>query len=111
MIRTSTVLAHYDETKPLLLSVDASPYGTGAVLAQKDELGREVPIAFASQTLGVKKNYSQFDKEGLAVVYGISHFHQYITGRQVTIITDHQPVLGILKEKKQVPQVLSPRMM
>lgn len=111
LIQSSTVLAHYDETKPLLLSVEASPYGVSAVLAQKDELGREAPIAFALRTLGAaEKNYSQLDKEGLAVIYGVSHFHKYIAGRHVTVLIDHQPLLGILGEKKQVPQVLSPRM-
>ncbi|XP_037505582.1 uncharacterized protein K02A2.6-like [Rhipicephalus sanguineus] len=77
----------------------------------KDAFGREAAIAFASRTLGTaEKNYSQLDKEGLAVVYGISHFHQYVAGRHVTVLTDHQPLLGIMGEKKQIPQVLSPRM-
>ncbi|XP_037505852.1 uncharacterized protein K02A2.6-like [Rhipicephalus sanguineus] len=111
MIRSSTILAHYDEKRPLILSVDASPYGIGAILAQKDAFGREAPIGFASRTLGTaEKNYSQLDKEGLAVVYGVSHFHQYVAGRHVTVLTDHQLLLGIMGEKKQIPQILSPRM-
>ncbi|XP_037528475.1 uncharacterized protein LOC119405707 [Rhipicephalus sanguineus] len=111
MIRSSTVLAHYDEKRPLILSVDASPYGIGAILAQKAAFGREAPVAFASRTLGTaEKNYSQLVKEGLAVVYGVSHFHQYVAGRHVTVLPDHQPLLGIMGEKKQIPQILSPRM-
>lgn len=111
MIRSRTVLWHYNEAKSLLLSVDASPYGVRAVLAQEDDLGREAPIAFASRTLGsAEKNYSYLDKEGLAIVYGVSHFQKYITGWQVTIITDHQSLIGIMGEKKQVQSVPSPRM-
>ncbi|XP_037528183.1 uncharacterized protein LOC119405417 [Rhipicephalus sanguineus] len=111
LIRDSTVLAHYDERKPLLLSCDASPYGVGAVLSQVDESGAEAPIAFASRTLGkAERNYAQLDREGLAVVFGVDHFQKYITGRHVTITTDHQPLLSILGPKKPLPQVLSPRM-
>lgn len=106
-----TVLAHYDESKPLLISCDASPYGVGAVLAQLDSQGREAPIAFASRTLGsAERNYAQLDREGLAVVFAATHFHKYIVGREVTFLTDHQPLLGILGPRKPVPEMLSPRM-
>lgn len=112
LILQRTTLVHYDESRPLLLSCDASPYGVGAVLAQLDSAGREAPIAFASRTLGdAERNYSQLDKEGLAIIYGAIHFHQYIAGRHIIIATDHQPLLGILGPQKPVPQVLSPRMM
>nr|XP_054932255.1 uncharacterized protein K02A2.6-like [Dermacentor andersoni] len=106
-----TVLSHYDETKPLLISCDASPYGVGAVLAQLDSQGREAPIAIASRTLGAaERNYAQLDREGLAVVFAATHFHKYIVGREVTFVTDHQPLLGILGPRKPVPEMLSPRM-
>lgn len=111
LVLQKTVLAHYDSSKPLILSCDASPYGIGAVLAQKDSQGREAPIAFASRTLGpAERNYSQLDREGLAVVFGAIHFHQYLAGRHVIIYTDHQPLLGLLSPGKPVPAVVSPRM-
>ncbi|XP_064475741.1 uncharacterized protein K02A2.6-like [Ornithodoros turicata] len=111
LVNKRTVLAHYDKDKPLLLSCDASPYGLGAVLAQPDCTGQEAPITFASRTLGdAERNYSQLDREGLAVVFAITKFHSYIAGRHVKIITDHKPLLGIFGNQKPVPQVLSPRM-
>lgn len=89
LLRRRVVLRHYDETKPLLLACDASPYGVGAVLSQADDQGREAPIAFASRTLSVaERNYSQLDRGRLAIMYGAIHFHQYIAGRRVIIITD-----------------------
>lgn len=110
-ITQETVLAHYDEKKGLVVSCDASPYGVGAVLAQLDKDGNEAPIMFTSRTLGeAEKNYSQLDREGLAIVFAMQRFHRYLAGRHVTVTTDHQPLLGIMGPKAPVPAVLSPRM-
>ena len=36
--------------------------------------------------------YSQMDKEALALIFGIKKFHQFLYGRTFTIVTDHKPL-------------------
>ena len=78
LLSAESVLVHLDPELPTILSVDASPYGLGAVLAHQMPDGSERPIAFASRTRSVaERRYAQVDREALAVVFGIKKFHMY----------------------------------
>lgn len=111
MLQSAPVLAHYDARKPLVLTVDSSAFGVGAVLSHVDEQGNEHPIAYKSRKLSsAQKNYSQLDKEALAILYGVHRFHKYLFGREFVIYTDHKPLLGLLGEQKPIPPVSSARL-
>ena len=65
------VLVPYDMRK-LILACDASPIGVGTVISHVMDDGQERPIAFASRTLTKsERNYSQIEKEALAIVFRI----------------------------------------
>ncbi|XP_063634900.1 uncharacterized protein LOC134805553 [Cydia splendana] len=54
-----------------------SPYGLGAALTQRGADGVERPLCCASRTLNAAEcNYSQLDKEALAIVFGVTKHHQ-----------------------------------
>ncbi|XP_053238226.1 uncharacterized protein K02A2.6-like, partial [Podarcis raffonei] len=112
LLVSNSVLAHFDERLPVVLACDASPYGIGAVLGHQLPDGREVPVAYFSQTLNAtERNYSQIDKEGLAIVKGVKKFHDFLYGWPFTVVTDHKPLLGLFAPEKQTLQVLSPRVL
>ena len=92
LITKAPVLKYYAVNEPLVLSVDASSEGLGAVLLQNQQ-----PVAYASKPLTeCQKRYAQIEKELLAILHGCEHFHQYIYGRTVVVETDHKPLEAIV---------------
>ena len=63
----SATLAYYNRSKPVMVQMDASKYGLGAVLIQSGH-----PIAFASKTLTeVEICYVNIEREFLSVGFGL----------------------------------------
>ena len=111
MLTAPNLLVHFDESKPLMLSCDASPYGVGAVLSHvyADQLDK--PIAYASRSLNtVERKYSQLDKEALAILFGVSKFHHYLYGRHFVICSDHKPLMHTFSPSKAIPNMASARL-
>ena len=106
----SKALVHFDGTKPIVVAADSSSYGIGAVLYHR--VGdMEYPVCFSSRTLSsAEKNYSQLEKEALAMVYALRQFHFYLWGQShFTVVTDHKPLLGLFSPAKPIPPLASGR--
>ena len=108
---SKVTLTHFNSKKEVILACDASPYGVGAVLAHKFPDGSEHLVAFASRTLApAEKNYSRLDKEGLAIIFGVEKFHNFLFERQFTIFTDHKPLKHLFGEDKPIPPMALARL-
>ena len=53
--------------------------------------------------------YSQLEKEVLAIVFAVKRFHQYLFGNHFTLYSDHKPLERLLNESAPIPQMASSR--
>ena len=69
----------------------------------QDQNTRNV-IAYASRALSqVEQRYPQTEKEALAIVWGIEHFHLFLFGADFILITDHKPLQLIYNNSRSRP--------
>ena len=65
---------------------------------------------YVSRTLSpAEKNYSQLEKEALAIVFAVKKFHNFIYGRPFLIESDHRPLMFLFGDKSGIPPLASSR--
>ena len=91
LISQEASLRLYVPGKPTTLVTDASEYGIGGVLEQNG-----FPVLCVSRRLSKAEcNYSQTQKEALAIVWSVKRLHKFLFGFKFTIVTDHQALQHI----------------
>ena len=89
-LSTPPVMTLIHPTAPIYLTCDASDISVSFNLSQIID-GKERVIEFGARGLRpAEKSYSVAEKECLAIVSGVQHYHEYLNGRSFTIRTDHQ---------------------
>ncbi|XP_053691200.1 retrovirus-related Pol polyprotein from transposon 412 [Sabethes cyaneus] len=88
-------LRYYNVHEPLTVECDASCFGLGVAIFQKDGV-----VGYASRTLtNTERNYAQIEKELLAILFACVRFDQLIVGNPcVTVKTDHKPLINIFNK-------------
>lgn len=93
------ILVKYDVNKNHELHTDASKYHVGAVLLQRESSGLKSVGYFSRKLNKTEQKYGTTDKEAYAIVHGCRFFHHYLWGRRFLVVTDHQPLMNIFKQK------------
>lgn len=94
LIASAPVLRNFDPSIPIVMSVDSSIQGVGAVLLQDSR-----PVAYASKALTeCQKKWAQIEREAYAIVFGCLRFRQYIFGAKISVETDHKALETLFKK-------------
>ncbi|GBN15280.1 Retrovirus-related Pol polyprotein from transposon 17.6 [Araneus ventricosus] len=110
-ISSDRVLVPFDTELSVTLSTDSSPIGVAVALSYIIN-NVEKPVAFASRSITeAERNYSQLDRETLAIIFDVSHFINYIYGRRFVLLTDNQPLSRIFYPKTGLPKMTPARLL
>lgn len=112
ILSSRLVLHIFDYTKCTILITDASNIGIGAVLKQKetelDEDNTMVTIGYFSKKLHpYQENYSITEKECLAIIEALQHWHHYLYGNEFIIRTDHKPLKFINSHRNPNTRIMN----
>ena len=83
--------------KPFLLDTDASKFGLGAMLSQKQEDGKYHPVAYTSRSLrGSEEKYHLSKLETLALKWAVvDQFQEYLQYKPFHVKMDNNPLTYI----------------
>ena len=101
----SPVRPLYSLEKEATLTTDDSQEAIGACLTQESH-----PVIYISQQLtSAEKNYSNIEREALAIVWSVAKLKHFLLGRSFDICTDHKPLVYLFGKTSAIPTNASAR--
>ena len=98
---SSPVLALFNPNRETEISADASSFGLGAVMRQKQPNQEWQPVAYISRAMTpTEQRYAQIEKEALALTWACERFSDYLIGLTFQIRTDHKPLVPLFSSKR-----------
>ncbi len=104
-VSSSPVVQPYHLEKEVTLTTDASKGALAGVLTQDGH-----PVIYVSRSFSKEEsNYSNIEREALAVTWSVMRLKQFLLGRKFVIRTDHQPLVHLFGPKSSIPSGTSSR--
>lgn len=98
---SNPVLAIYSPVRETELHTDASKWGFGAILLQRQEDKLFHPVFyFSKRSDEYEQKLHSFEQETLAVVHALKRFRVYLHGINFKIVTDCEALKNTLKKKE-----------
>ena len=91
--------------KETTVTTDGSEKAPGGVLSQEGH-----PVIYVLRKLTpVEQNYSNIEREALAIVFVFTRLKQFLLGRRYTLQTDHKPLEYLFAPDEEMPRTASAR--
>lgn len=97
-LTSSPVMSHPDFSKPFEIHCDASPHAIGATLVQQTEQGEKVIMYISRALKKHERNYHQYEREALALVWSVTVFKPYVLGHRFKVVTDNKALIQLFKK-------------
>lgn len=88
-LEKNATLSHFGHKLPTALKTDASGKGIAGILLQRRNDEWKIVACCSRRISSAEENYGSSDKEGLAVVYSMQKFRNYLLGISFTLLTDN----------------------
>ena len=111
LIASKRVLTHYDPDLPIIIQTDACENGISGIMSHIMPNGEERPVMFLSRSLTAsERNYSQLDREALAIYWTIYKLHHFLYLKKFQLVTDCKALTSIFHPDKGIPQMTAQRL-
>ena len=99
-LQNAQILGYPNDTDPYTLTTNASLFGIGAIISQRQQWCERV-FAYASITLSkTQQNYSATKRELFATDFFTQNFKNYLLGQTFLIVTDHRALTWLYSFKE-----------
>ena len=109
LLCADTVLTPFGQSLPVGTSCGASNVGIGAVLFHRMEANALLQMS-QRHSLQHREITARKNKEASHIIFALSKFHLFLSGRPFILVTDHKPLLIIFSPTKATPALAANRL-